>query len=73
MTKKIFQSLISACVILAATSFTHAAEGLSPIPKIANEWSFELTPYVWLSQISSTLSYKDQYINTTNVIPGSEW
>jgi len=43
------------------------SEDLSSIPKIANEWSFELTPYVWLPQISSTLNYKDQYANAANV------
>lgn len=67
MNKKIIQSLISVCVLLISTTFARAEEGLSPIPKITNEWSFELTPYLWLPQISSTLNYKDQYINTANV------
>lgn len=67
MNKKVMQSLISVCVLLTFTTFVQAAETLSPIPKITNEWSFELTPYIWLPQISSTLNYKDQYVNTANV------
>lgn len=67
MNKKISQSLLATCVLLASTTFAHATETLSPIPKITNEWSFELTPYVWLPQISSTLNYKDQYVTTANV------
>ena len=58
---------VTAASIAFASVCIHAAESLSPIPKIANEWSFELTPYVWLPQVSSTLNYKDQYVNTANV------
>lgn len=67
MNQKIIQSLISVCVLLNFAAFAHSAEELSPIPKVTNAWSFELTPYVWLPQIGSTLSYKDQYITTANV------
>ncbi|WP_251368760.1 hypothetical protein [Polynucleobacter sp. MWH-Braz-FAM2G] len=45
----------------------HADEQLTPIPKIANEWTFDLTPYVWGPNVSSTLNYKGQYLSTADV------
>ena len=67
MHKKIFAILVSAYTSLASIGLVYADQQLTPIPKISNEWSFELTPYLWLPSISSTLSYKDQYINTADL------
>ena len=67
MYKKIFGTLLSAFAFIASVGAVHADQQLTPIPKISNEWSFELTPYLWLPAISSTLSYKDQYINTADL------
>lgn len=44
---------------------------ISPIPKISNEWRFEVTPYVWAPSITSTLSYNDHYINTAKLSTSS--
>jgi len=67
MHKKIFTTLLCGCALLVSVGAAHADQELTPIPKISNEWSFELTPYLWLPSISSTLNYKDQYINTADL------
>jgi hypothetical protein len=66
ITKKILPVLLSVSAILSAVSIAHADEVLTPIPKISNEWTFDVTPYVWLPSISSTLSYKDRYLTTAD-------
>lgn len=38
----------------------------TPIPKVLDEWRFELTPYLWAPSIASTLSYNDQYIKSVD-------
>ena len=67
MKKKILASIFSASAILTTTSIAHADQGLSPLPKIADEWRFEVTPYLWSSGISSTLFYNDRYLNTAKL------
>lgn len=67
MNKKILAGLITASALLVSVSGVHAQEQLSPIPKISNEWTVDVTPYVWLPTISSTLNYKGQYLNTADV------
>jgi len=67
MNKKIVAPLIVAFTAFAFLSAAQAEEALTPIPKISNDWQFELTPYLWAPTISSTLSYKDQYVNTANL------
>ena len=67
MNQKFFVALLSLYTFIASVGLAHAEQQLTPIPKISNEWSFELTPYLWLPTISSTLSYKDQYINTADL------
>ena len=67
MNKKIFASLFFSSAFIASLGLAHADEKLTPIPKIANEWSVDVTPYLWAPSISSTLSYKGQYLNTADV------
>ena len=67
MNKKILVSILSLSVILAMPSVAYADQGLSPLPKVADEWRFEVTPYLWSPGISSTLFYNDRYINTANL------
>lgn len=64
MNKKILAGLLVAFALL---STAQADDALSPIPKIAEEWRFEVTPYVWGSNINSTLNYKGKYLNTADV------
>jgi len=67
MNKKIVVPLLVAFMSLTCLSAARAEEALTPIPKISNEWQFELTPYLWLPSINSTLSYKGQYIATADL------
>ena len=67
MNKKIFAAFLSAFVITSTASTAHADEALTPIPKISNEWTFDVTHYVWAPTVSSTLNYKGKYLNTADV------
>jgi hypothetical protein len=67
MNNKIVTPFLVALMSLGFLSTSQAEEALTPIPKISNDWQFELTPYLWAPTISSTLSYKDQYVNTANL------
>jgi hypothetical protein len=67
MNKKIFAAFLSASAILTSVGIAHADEGVSPLPKISDEWRFEVTPYIWGSGISSTLFYNDRYLNTAKL------
>ena len=67
MNKKILAGLLSAAAILGASSIAHAEEVLSPIPKVADEWRFEVTPYLWAPGINSTLFFNDRYLSTASL------
>ena len=67
MNKKIFAASLSAFAILISAGVAHADETSSPLPKISNEWRFEVTPYIWGSGVSSTLFYNDRYLNTAKL------
>ncbi len=41
----------------ANISLAQAASEPSPIPKISNEWRFEVTPYLWGAGIKGTLNF----------------
>ena len=44
-----------AAVFCGAFSLASANSDPSPIPKVSNEWRFEVTPYVWAPAISGTM------------------
>ena len=67
MNKKILAFLIATSSILMSVGIAHADESLSPLPKISDEWRFEVTPYLWGAGISSTLFYNDRYLNTAKL------
>jgi hypothetical protein len=67
MNKKILVSLIVASSILMSVGIAHADESLSPLPKISDDWRFEVTPYLWGAGVTSTLVYNDRYINTAKL------
>ena len=64
---KFLASILSASVLLTTASFAHADQGLSPLPKIADEWRFEVTPYLWGAGVTSSLFYNDRYLNTAKL------
>lgn len=67
MNKKILASIFSASAIIATINVARADQDLTPIPKVSDEWRFEVTPYLWSSGISSTLFYNDRYLNTAKL------
>lgn len=67
MNKKILTTLMASSALLASMSVAYANESASPLPKISNEWRFEVTPYLWAPSVSSTLSYNDRYLNTAKL------
>lgn len=67
MNKKIATPFLVAFISFVLLGTAQAQEALTPIPKISNEWQFEVTPYLWAPSISSTLNYKGQYINTADL------
>lgn len=67
MNKKILTSIILASAILSSAGIASAEQDSTPIPKVSDEWRFEITPYLWSSGISSTLFYNDRYINTARL------
>lgn len=67
MKKKILTSFLLTSAILTAASVAHADQGLSPLPKISDEWRFEVTPYLWGSGVTSSLFYNDRYLNTAKL------
>ena len=67
MNKKILAALLTVYATLVAIGNARAEEVLTPIPKITNEWTFDVTPYVWGTNINSTLNYKGKYLNTADV------
>lgn len=46
---------ILATVFCGAFSLASANSDPSPIPKVSNEWRFEVTPYVWTPAINGTM------------------
>ena len=67
MNKKILAAIFSASAITVTMGVAHADQGPSPLPKISDEWRFEVTPYLWGAGISSTLFYNDRYLNTAKL------
>ena len=67
MKKKILVAIMVASAALTTMNMAYADSGLSPLPKISDEWRFEVTPYLWGAGISSTLFYNDRYLNTAKL------
>jgi hypothetical protein len=57
--------IVAGIALLISTA--HAQSDNSPIPKISDQWRFELTPYLWAPSIGSTLNYKGQYVQTADL------
>lgn len=64
---KIRSAFLRAFVLFSCAGIAQAAEDLSPIPKVADEWRFELTPYLWGSGVKSTLNFDNRYVKTADL------
>jgi hypothetical protein len=72
MKKTILKTSLGVCIFASFTSFSHAQE-ISPIPKIADQWRFEVSPYLWAPGIRATLELdnglaKSADFNSNNVL-----
>ena len=66
MHKKIFPFLTLIFASLLSMGAVDAAEDLSPIPKISDEWRFSVVPYVWAPGIKGTLNFADGLVKTAD-------
>ena len=73
MNKKILAAIFTVSAALTNMSLAHADESLSPLPKISDEWRFEVTPYLWSPGMKGTFnigdsSAKSVYLSSSNVL-----
>ena len=59
MKNKTLPSLLLVCASLACVNMAHADEAISPIPQVADEWRFSVSPYAWLPWVNTTSSAGD--------------
>jgi hypothetical protein len=65
--------LFCAAALVAQTATAQASADASPIPKVSDEWRFELTPYLWGVGIQGTVNLnnglaKSADMSTSNVL-----
>ena len=61
--KRTIQPLLALSLLFFATLVAAQSNG-SPIPKVSDQWRFEVTPYLWSPGINSTLFFNDKYLST---------
>ena len=66
MHKKILLPLVAVSTFFTLFGSAQAAEELSPIAKISDEWRFTVTPYVWAPGIKGTLNFADGLVKTAD-------
>lgn len=59
-----FLQIVLVGTISLLISNVHAQSDDSPIPKVTDQWRFEVTPYLWAPGINSTLFFNDKYLGT---------
>ena len=67
MHKKILLPLVAIAAFFTVVGSARAADDLSPIAKISDEWRFTVTPYVWAPGIKGTLNFADGLVKTADV------
>lgn len=65
--------LILSSLFLVNSVYAQSASEPSPIPKVGNEWRYEVTPYIWLPGIKATVNFdnglaKSADYNSSNVL-----
>ncbi|MBU3620892.1 hypothetical protein [Polynucleobacter sp. CS-Odin-A6] len=66
MISKVFKAILVSAIGLLVSSAYAQSDG-SPIPKVSEQWRFEVTPYLWSPGISSTLFFNDKYLTTASL------
>lgn len=67
MNNKITAILLSALTLTAFQGVAHANDELSPIPKVSDSWRFEVTPYLFVPGIQSTLNFDNRVIKSASI------
>ena len=44
-------------LIVAAPAFAQDGNTSNPLPKVSQEWRFEVTPYAWMPGIKGTINF----------------
>lgn len=60
-------SLILAFGLLTKLAIAQNNSEPSPIPKVSNDWRFEVTPYLWLSGIKGTLNLNNGLAKSADI------
>lgn len=55
MKNTLLKTLFGVSAVFSLAAHSYAAEELSPIPKVSDQWRFEVTPYLWAPAINGTL------------------
>jgi hypothetical protein len=55
MKNTLIKTLVGIFSLTALITHADAAEDLSPIPQVSDQWRFEVTPYLWAPAIKGTL------------------
>lgn len=55
MRNTLIKTLVGIFSLTALITHADAAEDLSPIPQVSDQWRFEVTPYLWAPAIKGTL------------------
>jgi hypothetical protein len=66
MHKKISSFLALISVAMLSIGTPHAAEEVSPIPVISEQWRFSVVPYLWAPGIKGTLNFSDGLVKTAD-------
>ena len=55
MKNTLIKTLVGIFSLVSLVTHADAAEDLSPIPQVSDQWRFEVTPYLWAPAIKGTL------------------
>lgn len=57
-------------VMLHSIAYAQSNTEASPIPSVADEWRFEVTPYLWVTGTKGTINFNDDFAKSVYVSSG---
>lgn len=63
--KRMLVGLLS-ILIVTSTAFAQDGDVLNPLPKVSQEWRFDVTPYVWAPGIKGTINFDNGFAKTAD-------
>ena len=67
MNKKILTAISFCALFVVGVGSAVAQSESSPIPKVSEAWRFEVTPYLFVPGIQSTLNFDNRLVKTANI------